>query len=82
MHQEEIKAALRMKGVTQAVLAERLGVNRSSVSQTISGSCKAERIQSAIAKIIGKTVKEIWPNQIILRRTKRPAPQATVHQPA
>jgi lambda repressor-like predicted transcriptional regulator len=70
MHPEEIKAALRMKGCTQARLAESLRIGRSTVSQVIAGYCKSSHVQKAIAKIIGKTIREIWPNQVILRRRR------------
>lgn len=70
MHSEEIKAAMRMAGVTPAMLCDELGVAASSVSQTISGHIKSARIQARIAEIIGKSVKEIWPNQVTLRRNR------------
>jgi lambda repressor-like predicted transcriptional regulator len=70
MHPEEIKAALRMKSITQAVLAERLGVTPSLVSQTIAGYGKSPQVQRAIAEIVGKSIRDLWPNQVILRRTR------------
>ena len=70
MHPEEIKAAMRMAGTTPAMLCDELGVAASSVSQTISGHIKSKRIQSRIAQIIGKPVEVIWPNQVVLRRSR------------
>lgn len=70
MHPEEIKAALRMRGYTQAVLAENLNVTASSVNQTIAGKIRSQHIQQRISEIIGKPVKTIWPNQLVLRRAK------------
>lgn len=70
MHPEEIKAAMRMAGTTPAMLCDELGVAASSVSQTISGHIKSKRIQSRIAQIIGKPVEAIWPNQVVLRRSR------------
>jgi len=70
MHPEEIKAALRMHGMTQAMLADELRVAPSSVHQAISGSIRSQNIQARISQIIGRPVKEIWPNQITLRRNK------------
>lgn len=70
MHPEDIKAALRKAGKTQAVLAEELEVARSSVAQAIAGSIRSARIQARIAEVIGKPVKEIWPGQIVLRRSR------------
>ncbi|MDR2259550.1 MAG: helix-turn-helix domain-containing protein [Azoarcus sp.] len=73
MHPEEIKAALRMKGYTQAALAETLKVTPSTISQIIAGYGKSARLQESIAGVIGKSVQEIWPNQVVLRRTRRAA---------
>lgn len=70
MHQEDIKAAMRKAGWTQAMAADHLGVAKSSVAQVIAGSIRSARIQAFIATIIGKPVKEIWPNQIVLRRSR------------
>ena len=70
MHPEEIKAAMRMAGTTPAMLCDELGVAASSMSQTISGHIKSRRIQARIAEIIGKPVATIWPNQVVLRRSR------------
>jgi len=70
MHPEEIKAALRIKGFTQAMLADELKVASSSVHQAITGQIRSERIQLRISEIIGKSVKSIWPEQVRLRRTR------------
>ncbi|MCX7506627.1 helix-turn-helix domain-containing protein [Delftia tsuruhatensis] len=70
MHPEEIKAAMRMAGTTPAMLCDELGVAASSVSQTISGHIKSKRIQSRIAQILGKPIEAIWPNQVVLRRSR------------
>lgn len=71
MHPEEIKAAMRMAGVTPAMLADEMKVAAASVSQAIHGQIRSVRIQSRIAQIIGKPLKVIWPSQVTLRRTRR-----------
>jgi len=71
MHPEEIKAALRMSGWTQVMLADDLNVSRSSVTQTIVGGSRSARIQQRISDILGKPVKAIWPGQVVLRRDRR-----------
>lgn len=70
MHPEEIKAALRMKGVTPTALADEMEVANSSMSQVISGRSVSKRIQQRIAEIIGKPVSTIWPpsGRHVLRR--------------
>lgn len=75
MHSEEIKAALRMRGFTQVMLAEELDVAPSSVAQTISGRIRSDRIQARISQIIGKSTKTIWPDQIVLRRKRKQGAQ-------
>jgi lambda repressor-like predicted transcriptional regulator len=71
MHPEVIKAKMRMSGVSPAMLADRIGVSASSVSQTIAGKIKSPRIQKAVADLIGETINAIWPNQIRLRRSRQ-----------
>lgn len=72
MHAEEIKAGLRMKGVTLASLADELKVTRSLVSHVVSGTARSSRVQERIAAILGKPVASIWtpkpPSK--LRRTR------------
>lgn len=70
MHPEEIKAAMRIAGTTPAMLCDELQVAASSVSQTISGHIKSQRIQKRISEIIKKPVEVIWPNQVVLRRNR------------
>lgn len=71
MHPEQIKAALRMSGWTQTMLADDLEVSRSAIAQTIIGSSRSARIQERISEIIGKSVTTIWPGQVTLRRSRR-----------
>lgn len=61
MHPEQIKAALRMRGVTPAVIADELGVAHSSISQVISGRAQSARIKEHIARAIDLPVSKIWP---------------------
>jgi lambda repressor-like predicted transcriptional regulator len=70
MHPEEVKAALRMRGITQAILAEAHGVTRTAVRAVIVGQSKSQRIQEAISRVIDKPVSDIWPGQVRLRRTR------------
>ena len=70
MHPEQIKAAMRMAGVSPSALCDELAVARSTMSQVISGHSKSQRIQGRIAEIIGKLIAQIWPNQIRLRRSR------------
>jgi lambda repressor-like predicted transcriptional regulator len=71
MHPEEIKAALRMKGVTLTALADDVGVSRSMVTHVIHGYARSAHVMERIAKIVGKPVGAIWAQpKPVLRRTK------------
>ena len=60
MHPEEIKAEMRMKGVTPAMLCDELNISAPAMSQVITGRAKSKRIQTRISEIIGKPISEIW----------------------
>lgn len=77
MHPEEIKAALRMKGVTPAALADELKVAPSTMSQVISGRSTSARVMGSIAAIIGKPVAIIWPPKPTLSRRGKLAVKPT-----
>jgi lambda repressor-like predicted transcriptional regulator len=71
MHPEQIKAELRMRGLTLAALADSLGISISTVSSVVAGYRTSAPVKEAVAGIIGKTVKEIWPQERPrLRRTR------------
>ncbi|MEQ6475811.1 helix-turn-helix domain-containing protein [Comamonas sp. wu1-DMT] len=61
MHPEQIKAALRMKGISPTALASEMRVANSSVSQVISGRAVSARIRQRIAEITGMPVDMLWP---------------------
>jgi lambda repressor-like predicted transcriptional regulator len=73
VHPEEIKAALRMRGVTPAALADELEVAPSTMSQVISGRSTSARVMERIAAIIGKPVTTIWPPKPTLQRRSKPS---------
>jgi lambda repressor-like predicted transcriptional regulator len=58
----DINYQLKKKKSSQAAIAKKLKVNRSTVCDIIHGRQKSKRIMKAIAKVIGKEVKDIWPN--------------------
>ena len=74
MHPEQIKAAMRMKGVAPTMLADELQVANSTMSQVISGRTVSARIRSRIAEITGYSVDQLWPpTKSALRRRLRKA---------
>lgn len=73
MHPEEIKAAIRIRGVTPAVIADRLGVTPSTVSRVIHGDSVSARVRQHIADLIGKSVDALWAPKPTLNRRKKEA---------
>lgn len=61
MHPEQIKGAMRARGVSLSALAEELGVSVSTISQVVSGRSTSARIRSRVAQITGVPVGELWP---------------------
>ena len=57
----EIKALMVLKGVKQADICRKLHVRPASVSQIVSGKKVSARIRAAIAKALGVTVSDLWP---------------------
>lgn len=73
MHPEQIKAELRMRGVTPAALADEMDVSTSTMSQVINGRSTSARVSARIAAVIGKPVDAIWPaKKPSLKRSRKP----------
>lgn len=74
MHPEQIKAAMRMAGTTQAMLADELKLSRSTVTQVVNGTGKSARVMARISEITGKSISTLWPASVkpslVVRRTK------------
>lgn len=70
MHPEEIKAAMRMNGVTAARLAEELQLAPTTISMVVNGRGTSKRVQTRISEIIGKPCEEVFPpKESLLRRS-------------
>ncbi|MGC4076887.1 MAG: helix-turn-helix domain-containing protein [Rubrivivax sp.] len=78
MHPEQIKAALRMKGITPTALADELEVASSTMSQVIRGTSVSARIRAAISEKTGIPVSTLWPatSKPVLRRVARSTARA------
>jgi lambda repressor-like predicted transcriptional regulator len=70
MHPEDIKAALRKRGHTLASVAASIRgrfndgpVTRGAVTRVVKGSVKSSRIAQEIARIMGCSVRELWPGK-------------------
>lgn len=76
MHPEEIKAAMRMNGVTAARLSEELDLSPATISQVVNGRATSRRIQERIAEIIRKPREEVFPpKESLLRRSAEEMPR-------
>jgi len=64
MTSREIRAEMVLRGVKLKDIADRAGVSISAVHQVIYsvGRNKGYRIRPYIAEAIGRTIKEIWPD--------------------
>ncbi len=67
----EIKAALLLRGISQAEIAEVIGCSRDLVSHVINGRRTTRRIREAVAKALGRDVEAIWPDEIYRRASGR-----------
>lgn len=61
MHHEDIKAALRKRGVSQLDLANELEVSPSVITAVISGRSGSRRVSEAISKIVEVPLAVLWP---------------------
>lgn len=79
MHPEDIKAAIRKRGITLAELALRADVSKQAVSAALDRR-SSERIDKVIAEFIGLKPHQIWPSRynakgqrIRYRSTRQPS---------
>lgn len=61
MHPAEIQAALKLRGYSQAAIAEEIGVKPSTVSMVINGRGRSAQAEARIAAITGYALAELWP---------------------
>lgn len=62
MHKEDIKAAIRKKGVSMSQLSLSLGLHESTVRRNICGM-HMPHVEPLIARFIDKPLHEIWPDR-------------------
>jgi transcriptional regulator with XRE-family HTH domain len=55
-----IQAFLKLKNITQADVARRIGVGKGPVSAVIRGYRRSERIEKQIAAMLGVNVSHLW----------------------
>jgi phage repressor protein C with HTH and peptisase S24 domain/lambda repressor-like predicted transcriptional regulator len=62
MHPSDISSALKKIGISQAELAKRLGVSKSSVNGVINGTSRSRPIADAISKETRIPLHDLWPD--------------------
>lgn len=65
MHPADIQAALKKAGYSQTAIAEALQVSRTAVSHVLHGRGTSRRIAAYIAKLIAKSLSDIWPGKYL-----------------
>lgn len=80
MHPEEIKAAVRMTGVTLTALAIKAGLSESACRSALRK--RTRRADQAIADQIGRPLEEIWPSRYATRHERDQSSdlRATAHR--
>lgn len=63
MHPEDIKAAIRKNGSSQAEIARSLRVSATTVSLVIHGRSTSKRVARKIASIAGLPPSQLWPGK-------------------
>lgn len=61
MTSREIKAALVTVGVRHIEIARAAGLSPQLVSEVIAGNRRNEKVETAIARVIGKPIDDVFP---------------------
>lgn len=69
MHPEQVKAAVRMTGVTLTELAERHGYSESAARRALRHAWPS--VEAIIAKQIGRKPQDVWPSRYNLDGSPR-----------
>jgi len=64
MKGHEITYLLKESGHRVTDIALMFGVQTNAVSQVIHGRAVSKRIRQAISKAVGKSVSDLWPDQV------------------
>ena len=61
---EQIKLGLKAKGILLSDVAKKLNVTPGLVSGALLGRFRSARVEIAVAKLLGTTPEELWPDRI------------------
>lgn len=70
MHPIDIQYALKKRGITLTDIGNAVGVTKCTVSNVVHGRTKSLRIATAIAKLTGRSLDELFPGQYPDQRLK------------
>lgn len=63
IRREQLKLALKLKGILLTNVAEELGVSRALVSGALLGHFRSSRVETAIANHLDTTPDALWPDR-------------------
>ena len=61
MRSNHLHAELVRRGITQAEIARRLGLDRRTVNHIVRGRGRSRRVEELIAELIGKSAATLFP---------------------
>lgn len=70
MHPADIQSALKKRGITLTDIGNSIGVSKCSISNVMHGRTKSLRVATAIAKLTGRSLDELFPGQYPDQRLK------------
>jgi len=56
-----VKYQLNLRGLSMADIGRQVGVNRSMVSQVISGGKRSPKVERALARVVGIPARDLFP---------------------
>jgi lambda repressor-like predicted transcriptional regulator len=77
MGSSDIRIALLHAGVSQALIARRVGVSQTAVHRIIEGKNVSHRIRKAISDAIGIQLERIWPSTYLYGGPNKPGRPAS-----
>lgn len=58
----KIEETLKEKGIMKGWLADKAGIHRNTLKKIMNGADPHLSVAKRIAKVLGKTIDEIWPD--------------------
>lgn len=74
MHPADIQAALKKAGSSQADIARSLSITETMVYAVVHGRGRSRRVATEIGRVVGLSVRRLWPDAYDATATARKAP--------